>query len=398
MPVYEEKLISPFAIRFSQERIKNIFQDGRLVQEALEHIEVQPGYGSYDLVIQAPFPTIEVLRWCPRHHSANDGEHWFTLDNRRLYCLQKAAAAHWPKRVAAVVQVLYNDAGFMWRKYDSTTCGQTVGIGRCLEEIVVRWNWSAEVAQSDAGAHSAALRAVDADDHRVTVDALDDAHEEPDSLMAILRRFSEEPCGPTPGLQVEKERVNPTDKPAVGCPTPTTSPGSDDSDSSSEREAAKHMSAAVSKELLGGTWQDSKGETYTVQPHGNQSWYAWRLTADGCKFVMTHEEADGLVWWGEGKSHFLDLADVTEGAECVNWFAHWDKAKRKPRFTWRRPCPEVGAAQLRAQAGVLSQNSNSAGASGSSEESRVCTAARRHRRRCRRSKAHERASAAPGMQ
>ena len=65
--------------------------------------------------LEAPFPSIEVMPWrCklrdgatgrPRIDPATGGElydaedHLFALDNRRLYCLQKAAAAVWPARV-----------------------------------------------------------------------------------------------------------------------------------------------------------------------------------------------------------------------------------------------------------------------------------------------------------
>lgn len=121
MPLYEEKFISPFAIRFSQARIRPTFQDGRIVENSMEQIEAAPWPkeacgGSYDLLLRPPFPTIEIIRWWPKLREEDGtslvdeqgtiilGEPcWFTFDNRRLYCLQAAAVKCWPARVAAVV-------------------------------------------------------------------------------------------------------------------------------------------------------------------------------------------------------------------------------------------------------------------------------------------------------
>ena len=129
----------------------------------------------FDLILKAPFPNIEILRWEPPHCRDTEADHdlmtlikkatcgvlnaqaknWYTLDNRRLYCLQRMAAEHlgahwlpaafspfffppgmvthsdsrhWPKRVGAVVDILYADTGRVRKKYDSTTEGRSVTI------------------------------------------------------------------------------------------------------------------------------------------------------------------------------------------------------------------------------------------------------------------------------
>ena len=40
MPIFEEKLISPLAVRFTQEHIRTTFRDGRLVDASIEEIKV----------------------------------------------------------------------------------------------------------------------------------------------------------------------------------------------------------------------------------------------------------------------------------------------------------------------------------------------------------------------
>lgn len=205
MPVYEEKLISPFAIRFTQEHVRVTFRDGGHVEETLSQIQVQPADGvEYDLIIRAPFPNIEIIRWSGKHHDRSDGEnnasagsvrkskncsaHWFTFDNRRLYCLQRAAEAYWPRRVAAVVEVLYKaDRNSWWRKYDTTTAGRSAQLRVSgLEWLPLdRWDWRKAVTRGSAGLNQVADEAVAADDEKPSVDALVNAPDEEKSHAKV---------------------------------------------------------------------------------------------------------------------------------------------------------------------------------------------------------------------
>eukprot|EP00444_Apocalathium_aciculiferum_P056836 CAMPEP_0183583834 /NCGR_PEP_ID=MMETSP0371-20130417/152411_1 /TAXON_ID=268820 /ORGANISM="Peridinium aciculiferum, Strain PAER-2" /LENGTH=68 /DNA_ID=CAMNT_0025794717 /DNA_START=47 /DNA_END=250 /DNA_ORIENTATION=- len=63
MPIYEEKLISPLAVRFTQEHIKTLFRDGRIVEHTVEEIKTSTGDGGYDAILEAPFPDIEIIRF-----------------------------------------------------------------------------------------------------------------------------------------------------------------------------------------------------------------------------------------------------------------------------------------------------------------------------------------------
>jgi len=143
MPIFEEKLISPLALRFTQEHIRTTFRDGRLVDQTIREIKTKPGVGDYDLVIDAPFPNIEIIRW---YQKAPDGlepdaDHWFTLDNRRLYCLQRVAAMHWPKRVACHVELLYAAPHNARQKDSSETAGRVVRVGPKTKQNTHEWDW-----------------------------------------------------------------------------------------------------------------------------------------------------------------------------------------------------------------------------------------------------------------
>lgn len=164
MPIYEEKVISPFAIHFIQEHIKTHFQDGRVVEDTVPEIQLNPSDGKdFDLILKAPFPNIEILRWEPPHCRDREAKNWYTLDNRRLYCLQRMAAEHWPKRVGAVVDILYADTGRVRKKYDSTTEGRSVTISPSVKVPALRrWDWRVQIAQSRLVGQDEAAKAMDA--------------------------------------------------------------------------------------------------------------------------------------------------------------------------------------------------------------------------------------------
>eukprot|EP00418_Pyrodinium_bahamense_P065263 CAMPEP_0179094088 /NCGR_PEP_ID=MMETSP0796-20121207/43130_1 /TAXON_ID=73915 /ORGANISM="Pyrodinium bahamense, Strain pbaha01" /LENGTH=340 /DNA_ID=CAMNT_0020791749 /DNA_START=113 /DNA_END=1135 /DNA_ORIENTATION=- len=235
MPIYEEKLVCPFAVRFTQDYIRTSFRDGRLIQVTLNEIKAEEaGVGDYDVILRAPFPHIEIIRWrLPRYGvgrvKSGKGtniemrEHWFTLDNRRLYCLQRAAAALWPRRVAAVCEILYADPGTVWKKYDSSTHGWSVHLGPSATDTPTdRWDWREAVLPLEMRAgreeEPGVLEIMLADDKKRKVGDLDD----------------------TPNRPVSEELINVSDFLSVSwpkgdadqeqCPTPSTVDGSDDSD------------------------------------------------------------------------------------------------------------------------------------------------------------------------
>lgn len=168
-------LLSPLDIQFSQTRIRPEFQDSRLLCESLTDIEVTPlvpGAASADVeatpqedddgsplqLLRPPFPRIEVTRWRCKLRAADgsaridpvtglelyaEQERWFSFDNRRLYCLQKAAVKSWPSKVRCeVVVVPQAMAKFReLRKFDTRTCGWNVSCGRRDEPNPELWSW-----------------------------------------------------------------------------------------------------------------------------------------------------------------------------------------------------------------------------------------------------------------
>jgi len=194
MPLYEEKLISPFAVRFSQDYVRTTFRDGRSIEASVADVRSKPGVQDYELVLDAPFPPIEILRYKPHGRDGAAGEQWCTFDNRRLYCLQRAAAELWPKRVAIPVQVLYADNGSMRRKYDSLTCGWSVSVQNHLHDAtpVCHWDWQQFLDQrstnyAESQASSLALLTVEADANKAMAE-LSKAPAE-DSALSTLERF-----------------------------------------------------------------------------------------------------------------------------------------------------------------------------------------------------------------
>jgi len=172
------KLLSPLDVHFSQSHIRPEFQDGKgLVDEAVTCIrrlsqepveasnEAMEAFGapvgdSSWWLLQAQFPDIEVIEWrcklrdvdgtIKTDEAGNDlyGElEWYSLDNRRLYCLQKAAIAHWPADVRCIVSVVLQQEGNSreFRKFRTLDLGRTIGVGHRDEEAMPRWSWRSEV-------------------------------------------------------------------------------------------------------------------------------------------------------------------------------------------------------------------------------------------------------------
>lgn len=201
-------LLSPFDIHFSQTRLRNEFQDGHTVDETTRLIQTVPrgtrrtpaeggsgaadadtteakegekeeadeedilGEGCEDLsavtrgeefkLQSFPFPRIEVTKWRCKLREPDGSpkidpstglelysheERWFTFDNRRLYCLQKAATAIWPTEVRCeVIEVPHNMAKSReLRKFDTRTFGCTVLVGRRDDTNIDTWSWRAAV-------------------------------------------------------------------------------------------------------------------------------------------------------------------------------------------------------------------------------------------------------------
>jgi len=200
--------LSPLEIHFSQTRIRKVFQDKRTLDETTAEISAVSRNETCDgdepetapaasasvaassssgreaeagseachrtpMLLKAPFPPIEVMKWrCKLRESdgtpkvdSNTGlelysheERWFTFDNRRLCCLQRAAAALWP--VKALCEVVEIPRELAWtrelRKFDTRTFGCIVTLGARTDPNPESWSWRAAVGlpeevQPDSG-------------------------------------------------------------------------------------------------------------------------------------------------------------------------------------------------------------------------------------------------------
>lgn len=412
MPLYEEKLINPLALRFTQEHIRTTFRDGRPVEPTIDEIQVLPGVGEYDVILRAPFPHIEIIRWSPPNHgrhaidtSADDDAtnagtgsagreyHWFTLDNRRLYCLQKVAVALLPKRAAAVVEILYADPGAVRRKYDSETQGWSVSIShstRCAP--ICRWSWQEQVLPGRlvtvADIHKAhvAWQAIARDDARPTVEDLQDVdaassaitrlgdalrHAEEAAVAETLASTSDNSNASEPAVMADLDGISSSQGHGAveaDCPTPSTT---DDSESeawsaeaptstdvtprsrstsgarSGRKSARESKSAAyatleddalasVRACLDGSRWVGRRGDTYELSYVGEKYWTCVRKDNSGSKkFTVSYDGEHHLVWWGTDMAFYTDASDLSrEGTGQVCWYAASDWHKQKVRFAW----------------------------------------------------------------
>lgn len=324
MPIYEEKLICPLAVRFSQDHIRPDFLDGSCVEDAIKAIKTKPGSGEYDIVLEPPFPAIEVIRG---HLKSGVAHHWLSLDNRRLYCLQQAAVAHWPLRAAVVVEALRAPTDGMRKKVNSSVDGLSVGIGHSPATLTGRWDWHQEVQDRTAQAADLAHRLVTMDDAKANIQDLADAPAPP----SMLDRF----------LQNEKA--------GIASDASTAEPRSPRESESSNDVSIMHAlstSATVSQEPAGdwvpdlsGAWEDDKGNSYTVTWATDCSFSCLHKNATGNrrKVTLWYDEKTDSLSWGDDWSLWADASDVrNKSNNCVSWCAARDTAKRKPRFEWGR--------------------------------------------------------------
>eukprot|EP00913_Durusdinium_trenchii_P024962 g23429.t1 len=103
-PKTQEVEVSPLEVNFSQHVIYPLFSDGTSVDETVREVTAEIYW------LKAPFPPIQAVRWCPKLRDGEgkpvldeNGEErrgvegLFTLDNRRLYVLQRAAVYQYPR-------------------------------------------------------------------------------------------------------------------------------------------------------------------------------------------------------------------------------------------------------------------------------------------------------------
>jgi len=329
MPIYEDKIICPLALRFSQDHIRPEFQGQATdIEAAIKAIKTKPGSGDYDIVLVPPFPAIEIIRGHLKSGgSCGDSDHWLSLDNRRLYCLQRAALAHWPLRTAVAVEALRAPTEGMRKKVNSSVDGLSVGIGHSPKQLIDRWDWHESVQglaeKTLQGATAVAAHAsVSLDDAKVCIQDLCDAPAPP-SMLDLF--FQNEKAGATSDSSTA-EPLSPRSSNDSGLINATDASGR------GSMQASGYYMPEIS-----GAWKDDKGNTYNVTADSETwSWTCVRKSAEGSrrKFTLWYDEATDSVSFGDDWSCWADARDMRKNNNFLSWFSGRDAAKRKPRFQW----------------------------------------------------------------
>mmetsp|Transcript_25915 Transcript_25915/g.59871 ORF Transcript_25915/g.59871 Transcript_25915/m.59871 type:complete len:568 (+) Transcript_25915:101-1804(+) len=200
--------MDPLDVRFSQTRIRHVFRDRKRVTDAVASISVKPctaeetkTFGSR-WRLHAPFPDMEVIRWRCKLRDEKSGEakldpasgkemfdseeRWFTLDNRRLYCLQEAAVRLWPERCLVEVAEVRGGTHIglpELKKFRTFDLGRSILIGSRSDAMPnARWSWQDEVKQPNPSKSSVFA-------HIVKHDGAKNTHAEVSKKLSwILRR------------------------------------------------------------------------------------------------------------------------------------------------------------------------------------------------------------------
>jgi len=313
MPIYEEKLICPFAIHFTQEHIKTLFQDGRVVETTIPEIVSQPSNSPhFDLILEAPFPNIEICRWHPHDSKDRAVQHWFTLDNRRLYCLQRTAAQLWPKRVGVVVDILYADNGKVRRKYDSTTEGRSVTISPSVKVPALwRWDWREGVAAVRANPLGAreAMKAVEYDCLKDSVDDLSEVP--PPAFETVLKDQTASFVSNLAALLGSAQKQTPAaltpETPLKGnlasSPTVSTEASSDGS-ADSRQETPREVEGPAQPKLV---WKVKGAEASVPEDDESSKDPSESLEDEAIRLVqyqISQPDRKGYVWIDNWTKHF----------------------------------------------------------------------------------------------
>jgi len=145
--VWEERWISPLAVRFSQGKIHPFFHERGPISEVLLQIRLREESGKpYLKRIEPPFPPIRLL------HLKEQGV-LITLDNRRLYALQRFALQEWPvvclAKVLCVDELTPTRLRAENRKFTNCVCGLQLEV-ESRSNAFDTFSWVTETAHLEA--------------------------------------------------------------------------------------------------------------------------------------------------------------------------------------------------------------------------------------------------------
>mmetsp|Transcript_2680 Transcript_2680/g.7531 ORF Transcript_2680/g.7531 Transcript_2680/m.7531 type:complete len:349 (-) Transcript_2680:195-1241(-) len=177
-PRREVVYVSPLEVSFSQNVIYPKFTDGKSVDDAVKKIRILAdgdADSEEDVLLEAPFPTIEAVYWVPKLRDGEGrplvdengeqrrgSEGLFTVDNRRLYALQRVAVAQFPRKCRVAVALVTDRLEVMrhLKKFRTRTNGLSItisewnGVGRDntrAHSALRVWDWRSAVASVHEG-------------------------------------------------------------------------------------------------------------------------------------------------------------------------------------------------------------------------------------------------------
>eukprot|EP00930_Biecheleria_cincta_P015894 TRINITY_DN130_c0_g3_i1.p1 TRINITY_DN130_c0_g3~~TRINITY_DN130_c0_g3_i1.p1 ORF type:complete len:568 (-),score=93.55 TRINITY_DN130_c0_g3_i1:235-1938(-) len=348
MPLYEEKLICPLAVRFTQDHVRPKFKDGRELEDSIHQIQSKPGADGYDFLLEAPFPTIEIIRWAQfdTESAEADADHWFTLDNRRLYCLQRVAVSLWPKKCAVRVEVLYAACHGIKKKDTSSTVGRSVAIkhsDKHADTLPDHWDWRAAVQvgletrlrrtlrgikeEDISGAHEF----VACEDKKATTKELLDAPEVPGLLSHTNMACAVSACDASTDADSNAASGNAS---TDSSPRMTLDKVEDMPSKDFLKQNCDTLSAL--QLALKGTWTGKHDETYEVmQSNEEASWACVRRNANGSskKFTLWYDDESNCISWGRDWSYYADASEFLKDPVHFQWYRGFANDKN-PAFRW----------------------------------------------------------------
>eukprot|EP00397_Hematodinium_sp_SG-2012_P054066 GEMP01064948.1.p1 GENE.GEMP01064948.1~~GEMP01064948.1.p1 ORF type:complete len:188 (+),score=30.03 GEMP01064948.1:35-598(+) len=131
--LWSEGLINPLDIRFSQKSVHPCFENRGAIEDGVDQIRHRTLENGVQLM--PPFPMIRVLEATPGHY----------VDNRRLYCLQRAAVKLYPS--ACFTYCLITPALPRYRRkteFRKFTAGKLGDMKVTVESkhgVHCAWNW-----------------------------------------------------------------------------------------------------------------------------------------------------------------------------------------------------------------------------------------------------------------
>ncbi len=134
-----------FEVHFCQPLVGQFFKHSDLaLTDTLEQIEYKSQEviaedksiscpASFDGLLNIPFPPIRVCKV---------DDLYYTMDNRRLWTMQKAALKQWPARVGCYVRELESIPSKHVAKFETVTTGKVVNLRWNEQDIT--WSWRFE--------------------------------------------------------------------------------------------------------------------------------------------------------------------------------------------------------------------------------------------------------------